>query len=61
MKAKIAAIAVVALLTLSVVAVGALSVGQARDAAAVGESRMAAADRGDSAAVSAFKFVCPFH
>ena len=61
MKAKIAAIAVVALLTLSVVAVGALSVGQARDgAAAVGESR-AGADGGDSAAVSAFKFVCPFH
>ena len=62
MKAKIAAIAVIALLTLSVIAVGFSAVGEAQDATA---SSIASAEQErsgeDNAAVSAFKFVCPFH
>ncbi len=62
MKARIAAIAVIALLSLSVIAIGFSALGEAQDATAassapVGESL----ESGDNTAVSAFKFVCPFH
>ena len=62
MKARIAAIAVIALLTLSVVAVGFSALGEAGDAAASNTQTIGTAQEGDdNAAVSAFKFVCPFH
>ncbi len=62
MKAKIAAIAVIGLLTLSVIAVGFSALGETRDGVASNAQaaeRTQAAD--ENAAVSAFKFVCPFH
>ena len=62
MKARIADVAVITLLTLSVVAVGSSALGETRDAEA---ANAAAAeplqDVGDNAAVSTFKYVCPFH
>ena len=62
MKARVAAIAVIALLTLSVIAVGFSALGEARDATAASTSAAEPArNEDDNAAVSAFKFVCPFH
>ncbi len=63
MKARIAAIAVIGLLTLSVIAVGVSAVGETRSATATAAAEPAPGqDVGnDNAAVSAFKFVCPFH
>ena len=62
MQARIAAIAVISLLTLSVIAVGFSALGEAGDAAASNaQATGTAQDEGDNAAVSAFKFVCPFH
>ena len=61
MRAKIAAIAVIALLTLSVIALGFSALGEAQDATAASTEAEPAQDGGDNAAVSAFKFVCPFH
>ena len=61
-KARIAAIAVIVLLSLSVVALGFSALGEARDTTAapstVSEEPQGV---GDNAAISAFKFVCPFH
>ena len=61
MKPKFAAIAVIALLTLSVVAVGFSALGEAQDATAASTTAEPARSGDDNAAVSAFKFVCPFH
>ena len=63
MKARIAAIAVISLLTLAVIAVGFSAVGQTRDAAAATDAAATAMaqDGEDNPAVSTFKFVCPFH
>ncbi len=62
MKAKIAAIAVIALLTLSVIAVGFSALGEAQNATAASTASAEPVRNGDdNAAVSAFKFVCPFH
>lgn len=60
MKAKVAAIAVIGLLTLSVFAIGFTALGEAENSAAA-SSVTPATEPGDNAAVSAFKFVCPFH
>ena len=59
-KARIAAIAVVLLLTLSVFALGFSALNEARNTGAAGTTTITQ-DGGDNAAVSAFKFVCPFH
>ena len=61
MKYKIAAIAIIALLTLSVIAVGFSALGEAQDATAASTAAQEPAGNGDNVAVSAFKFVCPFH
>ena len=60
MKAKIAAITIIGLLTLSVIAVGFSAVGdvQSNPSEPLAQSGQ---ETGDTAAVSAFKFVCPFH
>ena len=60
MKAKVAAIAVIGLLTLAVFAVGFTALGEAESSAAASPVAPAA-EPGGNAAVSAFKFVCPFH
>ena len=62
MKPKIAAIAVIALLTLSVIAVGFSALGETQNATAASTASAEPGRNGDdNAAVSAFKFVCPFH
>ena len=62
MKARIAAVAVITLLTLSVIAVGFSELAETRDAeAANASSAEPTQDGGDNAAVSTFKYVCPFH
>jgi hypothetical protein len=61
MKARVAAFAVIALLTLSAVAVGFSALGEAQDAAAASTKATERTPEGDNVAVSAFKFVCPFH
>ena len=58
MKARIAAIAVIVLLTLSVFAVGFSALGEPQDITAAAESGQ---ESGETSAVSTFKFVCPFH
>ncbi len=59
MKARIAAIAVIVLVTLSVFAVGFSALGEPQDiTAAAAESGQ---ESGETSAVSTFKFVCPFH
>ena len=62
-KAKIAAVFVIVLLTVAVFAMGSTALGSAQDGTAasslVGSGQSQSSD--DSAAVSAFKFVCPFH
>lgn len=63
MKPKLAAIAIIGLITLSVFAVGFSALDEARSASA--SAAVAQSDSSDygneNAAVSAFKFVCPFH
>ena len=63
MRARIAAISVIGLLTLSVIAAGFSALGDTRDATAAATSPAGAplTNGGDNTAVSAFKFVCPFH
>ena len=62
-KARLAAVFVIVLLTASVFALGFSALGSAQDGTAasgvVGGGQSQA--NGDNAAVSAFKFVCPFH
>ncbi len=60
MKAKVAVIAVVGLLTLSVIAIGFTAVSEAENSASANTS-VPAAESADNMAVSSFKFVCPFH
>jgi hypothetical protein len=64
MRTKFAAIVVVSLLTLSAIAVGASALGPERDATDASSNTISMDSgqvSGDSAAVSTFKFVCPFH
>ena len=62
MKARIAAIAVIGLLTLSVIAVGFSALGETRGATAASTAAAEAPQGGDNnTAVATFKFVCPFH
>ena len=62
MKARVAAIAVISLLTLSVFAVGASALGDTRDAeASASATAEPTQNGGDNAALSTFKYVCPFH
>ena len=60
MKARVAVIAVAGLLTLSVFAIGFTAVSETESSATAAASAPAA-QPDDSAAISAFKFVCPFH
>ena len=63
MRIRIAAISVIGLLTLSVIAAGFSALGETQDVTASGTSSAGAAlpNDSDNTAVSAFKFVCPFH
>ncbi len=65
MKAKIAAIAVIGLLTLSVIAVGLSAinagVGDVQSSAPAAAAAESAQDGDGNAAVTTFNFVCPFH
>jgi hypothetical protein len=63
LKARFAAIAIVGLLTLSVIAFGFSAVGEVRGGApAVATSAdQPTQDGSDNTALSTFKFVCPFH
>ena len=61
MKARLAVIAVIGLLTLSALALGFSALGDAPDVAASATAEQTTQAEGDNAAVSAFKFVCPFH
>ena len=59
MKARIAAIAVIGLLTLSVIAIGVSAGGQVQGDAPTATASVENQD--DYAVESAFKMVCPFH
>ena len=61
MKAKVAVISVIALLTLSVFAVAFSALGEAQDVTASSNAVDQSRNADDNTAVSAFKFVCPFH
>ena len=63
MKPKLAAIAIIGLITLSVFAVGFSALNEAGGASASAAAAQSdAMENGDeNAAVSTFKFVCPFH
>ncbi len=58
-KAKIAAFVVIAFLTLSFVSLGFTALGEASSNSA--SVQQSVGGEGDNTAVSAFKFVCPFH
>ncbi len=60
MRAKVAAIAVIGLLSLSVIAIGFTAVSGAESSAAAATSA-SAAESDANAALSTFRFVCPFH
>ena len=61
MKARIAVIFVIALLTLSVFAVGFSALGEAQDATAASTTAETVRNGDVNTAISTFKFVCPFH
>ena len=62
MKARIAAVAIISLLTLSAIALGYSALGDTQDVTAASTATTATTTtEDDNTAVSAFKFVCPFH
>ena len=61
MKARVAVISVVVLLTLSVFAVGYSALGEAEDVTASSNAKEESRNGDENAAVTAFRFVCPFH
>ena len=61
MKVRLAAIAVIGLLTLSAIAMGFSALGDAPDVSASATAQQTTQVDGDNAAMSTFKFVCPFH